>query len=199
MKKKTGRYPKKLEGGLLLRPMESRDEKALLAFFKTIPVDERHLFKDDVTNPKVIAGWARKLDFSRVLPLLVLDGKRVVADATLHREKGGWSRHVGKIRLTIDPAYRGRGLGQSLVREFMNTVAASGTAILQAEILTVQTDATRLFENLGFHCVATLPQNVIDLAGKVRDLAVYAFTTTPPERLSSDAAVKEADADIGGG
>ncbi len=193
------RYPKKLAGGLALRPLEASDEQAVAAFFQRIPVDERQLFKDDVTNAAVVRGWIKNLNYANILPLLVFEGPRLAADATLHRDRRGWARHVAKIRLTLDPEFRGRGLGRELVREFIALAEPLRVAILQAEILDVQKGARTLFEELGFHAVATLPQNAIDLSGRVHDVLVYALTVTPPERLAPEAAIAEGDGDIGGG
>lgn len=193
------RYPKEITGGLKLRPMEASDESALLSFFKRIPVEERQLFKDDVTQISVIQGWIRNLDYTNILPLLAFEGPRVVADATLHRDRRGWARHVAKIRVTLDPDFRRRGLARALVQEFIDLAKSLRIAILQAEILDVQREARQLFEDLGFRGVATLPQYAIDLAGRVHDILVYSLTTYPPEKLAPEASLAEVDADVGGG
>lgn len=192
------RYPKKLAVGLSLRPMEASDERAVADFFQRIPVDERQLFRDDVTRAAVIRGWIKNLNYANILPLLAFDGARLAADASLHRDRRGWARHVAKIRLSIDPDYRGRGLGRELVREFIALAEPLRVAILQAEVLDVQKGARSLFGDLGFQAVATLPQQAIDLSGRVHDVLVYALTVTPPERLAPEAAIAEADGDIGG-
>src|SRR5215471_5703112 len=101
MKTVLSSYPKPLEGGLVLRPLQAADEARLAELFKRIPVDERQLFKENVTSPDVIQGWIRNLDYANILPLLLLDGNRVVADATLHRDRRGWSRHVAEIRIAM--------------------------------------------------------------------------------------------------
>jgi len=193
------RYPKKVGGDIVLRPMNASDEHALTAFFKRIPVDERQLFREDVTQGPVIQGWIRHLDYGRLLPILAFQGSQVVADATLHLEKGGWSRHLGKIRVTLDPDFRRRGLARILIQEFIELAKPLGLAVLQAEILDVQEHAALLFEDMGFQHVATLPQQVIDLSGRVHDLQVYSQAITMPESLAPEAKLKEADADVGGG
>jgi len=198
MKILKSRYPKILDDGLTLRPLEAKDERALLSFFQRIPVDERQLFKDDVTKSAVIQGWIKNLDYQTILPLLALDGDGVVADATLHRDRRGWSRHVGRIRVTLDTGYRRRGLAKTLVQEFIAIAKPLKVAILQAEVLDVQAGARSLFEDLGFHPVATLPQHAIDLSDCVHDILVYELTVTPPERLAPEAGIPEEDGDIGG-
>jgi RimJ/RimL family protein N-acetyltransferase len=193
------RYPRKLPNGLVIRPLEGADETALVEFFRRIPVEERKLFKDDVTRTDVIQGWIRNLNYENILPLLAFDGRRIVADVTLHRDRRGWSRHVGKIRIALDPEFRRRGLARMLIREFLDLGPALGVALLHAEVLDVQKNARSLFEILGFSLVATLPQHAIDFSGRVHDVLVYAYTITPPERLAPEAALAEGDADVGGG
>jgi len=193
------RYPKSIANQIVLRPMNVSDESGLLPFFKRIPIEERQYFREDVTQSPVIRGWIRNLDYTRVLPILALRGERIVADATLHRDTGGWSRHLGKIRLTLDPEFRRRGLARLLIQEFVELSESLGLAVLEAEILDVQKETALLFESMGFQCVATLPQHAIDLFGRVHDMRVYAQAIRLPEGLAPEARVKEADADCGGG
>jgi RimJ/RimL family protein N-acetyltransferase len=199
MKDILSRYPLDFGDGLSLRPMQAPDEKALTAFFKRIPVDERQLFKDDVRSSSVIRGWIRKLDYSNVLPLLLFQGDRVVADATLHRDRRGWSRHVAEIRVSLDPDFRGRGLARRLLQEFIDIGPSLDVAILNAFVLDVQQEARDLVESAGFVPQATLAQQAIDLAGRVHDVLVYSSTLTPPERLAPEASLAEEEADVGGG
>jgi RimJ/RimL family protein N-acetyltransferase len=193
------RYPRRLEGGLLLRPMQVADETELAAFFSRIPVDERQLFKENVTRAAVIQGWIQNLDYTNILPLLVLDGSRVIADATLHRDRRGWSRHVAEIRVALDPEVRGRGLARTLVHEFVALAPDIGLAILNACVLQPQKDARDLFEAAGFLHMATFPQHAIDLAGRLHDVLVYSLTVVPPGRLSPEASWTEEEAEVGGG
>lgn len=193
------RYPKAVAGGLDVRLLQASDEAALLAFFRRIPVDERQLFREDVTQAAVIQGWLRNLDDGRVLQLLAVEGARIVGEAALHRDAGGWGRHLGRVRVTLDPDFRSRGLARLLVQEFIDLAKPLGVAILEAEMLAEQSRATLLFEEMGFTCVATLPQHAIDLVGRVHDLRIYAQMIQLPEGLAPEARLKEADADVGGG
>jgi len=193
------RYPKEIAGRLTLRPLEVTDRAALVEFFRGIPIDERQLFKDDLTRVAVIREWIEKLDYRNILPLLALEGPRIIADITLHRDRRGWARHVARIRLTLDPKHRRKGLARALVLEMVDLCRDLNIAILQPEVLDVQREARLLFEDLGFQCVATLPQHAIDLAGRVHDVLVYAQTITPPESLAPEAKLTEAEADVGGG
>ena len=74
MEDALSRYPRSLADGLRIRPLRADDEAALAAFFARIPVDERKLFKDDVTRIETIRGWIRNLNYENILPLLVFEG-----------------------------------------------------------------------------------------------------------------------------
>jgi GNAT superfamily N-acetyltransferase len=193
------RYPRTIPAGRILRPMNASDEDALVSFYRRIPVEERQYFREDVTRLEVIQGWLRNLDYGRILPLLVFQGDRIVADASLHRDQGGWSRHLGKVRVTLDPDFRRQGLARFLIQEFIDLAKSLGVAVLQAEILDVQKQAALLFEDMEFQSVATLSQHAIDLSGRVHDLRIYSMAVSMPEALAPEARVLESEADVGGG
>ena len=184
---------------LMLRPLVREDGTALARFFARMPADERIMLKDDVTNPVVIANWCSNIDPERVLPLLALDGNRVVADATLHRDRRGWMRHVALIRLTVDPEYRRLGLARAMVRELLVLAERLGVAVVDAEILAAQHGAIKLFEDLGFISVATLPQHALDLTEQPHDIVVLSKTLVPVEQLSPDAHKPTEEVDVGAG
>ncbi len=62
-----------------------------------------------------------------------------------------------------------------------------------------QEKAALLFEDMEFQCVATLPQQAIDLSGRVHDVQVYSMAVSMPEALAPEARVLESEADVGGG
>ena len=185
------RYPFQLALGLrtlVIRPLKRGDERELGRFFRTLSAEERAILKDDVTNPAVIAAWCSNIDHERVVPLVALDGDRIVGDATLHRSRTGWTRHVASTRVTVDPEYRRKGLGCALIRELMALAAQLELAVLDAEIMAEQKSAIALFVELGFRPVATLPLHVADLNNQLHDLLILSKTIAPVERLSPAAA-----------
>ena len=184
---------------MILRPLVREDGTALAKFFARLPADERIMLKDDVTNSAVIANWCANIDADRVLPILALDGDRIVGDATLHRDRGGWSRHVARIRVTVDPEYRRLGLARAMVRELLDLAERLGVALVDAEVLSAQRGAVRLFEDLGFIAVATLPHHALDLTAQPHDIVVLSKTLIPVEQLSPDAHKSAEEVDEGAG
>src|SRR6266542_1170162 len=88
-----------LKGGFkcVLRPLERADEKDFHEFFLAVPELE------------VIRDWCQNIDLGRNLPLLAVTDGRIIGDATLHQQLGGWKRHIGRVSVLVHPQYRGRG------------------------------------------------------------------------------------------
>lgn len=136
---------------LLIRPFQKDDAQGLLKFFQGLPADMRRFAWDDITDPELVQEWGNNLDYAKVMPLLALDGKRIVADATLHRRKGSPLRLVGRIKWLIDPEYRGRGLGTILINDFIHIGREHGLRHLTCMLITdLEADAVKTLEGLGF-------------------------------------------------
>ena len=145
------------------------------SFFRDVPPADRRLLKEDVTKDAVVDGWIRNLDYDNVLPLLAEVQGKIVADATLHLDKSGWQRHIGKVRVVIHPDYRHLGLGSRLVTEIVGIASDVGLDALDAEIVADQVPAVLAFEHLGFKKAATFPGHVKDLEGGIHDLVVMVY------------------------
>ena len=70
---------------VMLRPFAKRDVAALYEFFQRLPEENRRFAWHRIDDRAVVERWGVELDYEKVMPLLALDGKRIVADATLHR------------------------------------------------------------------------------------------------------------------
>ncbi len=160
-------YPKtvKLKDGspITLRPLRAEDEKEFHRFFVAVPETERILFKHRVTDPEVIREWCQRIDYNKVLPILALDGPKIVADASLHQTLGGWKRHIGRVSVVVHPGYRGRGIAGVLVSELIDVARNLGLERLEAEFLGEQKAARRVFEERGFNQFLYLQDYVKDM------------------------------------
>ena len=173
-------FPKevKLSDGMLvtMRPMVAGDEASVLEFFKTVPADDRYYLKDDVTSPVVVGGWARNMDYDRVLPLLAIKDGKVIADGSLHFWQGA-RRHQAEVRISVDPAYRRHGLGKAIMRELIRVGRERGLRRLLMEVVPAREEAAvRVTGMLGFTPMVVLPDYAIDRSGLLAlDLIVMAL------------------------
>ena len=149
------RYPQEavLRDGrrVLIRPFAATDTAALYEFFHHLPPPYRRFAWDNIESRQLIESWGAAIDYSKVFPLLALDGARVVADATLHRRNGGPLRLVGRIKWMIDPEFRGVGLGTTLVNQLVNIARERGLRHVNSMLISdLEADAVKTLEGLGF-------------------------------------------------
>ena len=173
-------YPKELtlDDGqtVTVRPLRPGDQAALLAFFRAIPAEDRWWLREDVSDPAVIRRWITDLDYDRVLPLIALTDSTIVADATLHRRGFGARHHIGEVRVVVAPAYRGRGLGYTLLVELTEIATAAGLARLEAEIIArAQSGALEAVEQIGFERVAVIPDHLVGPDDRPHDLLYLVY------------------------
>jgi len=170
-------YPKEvpLRGSarVVVRPLSSGDADALLSFFLSIPESERFFLKHEVTAPAVIQDWCEKLDFHRVLPLVALEGDRIVGEAVLIRERGPARSHLGELRIVVAPDYRDKGLGTVLIRELCDIASdADFSGILFEIIPDAEKEAYETAQWLGFIRTGTIEGGARDPGGHLHDVAL---------------------------
>jgi acetyltransferase len=140
---------------LMIRPFTEIDAPGLRGLFRRLPADVRRFAWDNIDDPAVVQRWAGNIDYGKVLPLLALHGRTVVADATLHRRDHGPLRKVGRLKWLLDPDYRGQGLGTTLVNTLIGIAREQGlrhlTTLLIADL---EADAVATLTDLGFESMS---------------------------------------------
>jgi hypothetical protein len=163
------KFPKdaKLKDGskVKLRPLKRSDEKEFHALFQTIPEQERMFIKHRVTDIAVIREWCEGIDLGRNLPLLAVDGNKILGVATLHQQLGGWKRHIGRVDIA----------------------RATGLEKVEAEFIGGQTAAIHMFAMLGFSELLRLDDYVKDMQAIKHDYVLMGLDLTTDEEYTSAA------------
>ena len=181
-------YPKELslKGGVTCtaRPLEAADEGALLDFFRAVPPQEVLFMKHRVTESAVIREWCTAIDLGRNLPLLGLQGERILGVCTLHQQLGGWKRHIGRVSVLVHPGFRGRGLARALVAEVLELARHNGLEKAEAEFVGEQKDAMKVFGLLGFANLVCLPDYVRDMQAARHDYVLMGLELKTDEEYA---------------
>jgi L-amino acid N-acyltransferase YncA len=154
-----------------IRPLEPGDRAALERFLRRVPAADRTFFKEDVGDPDVVDTWVRP---HAARALAVEDGEVLgyLAVVPLH----GWSSHVGEVRVIVDPAQRGRGIGRALARRAVLEALDLELTKMVVEVIADQEPTVAMFRSLGFEPEALLTDHVRDRSGALRDLMVLAHS-----------------------
>jgi len=169
---------------LQIRIIENTDEKGLLGFFKALPAPELMFFKHRVTDADVISGWCENITLDVNLPLLALDEGKVIAVATLHQNKGGWKRHIGRISCSVLPKYRQKGIAGKLVQELVDVARMSGLQKVEAEFIDKQEGGQKMFALLGFTHLVKLEDYVQDMQAIQHDYVLMGMDLKTDEEYA---------------
>jgi L-amino acid N-acyltransferase YncA len=156
-----------------IRALEQRDQQAIERFLERIPERDRTFFKEDVDDAEVRAAWARP--GTRDVRLLAVDGGTVLGYGALVPLQA-WSSHVGEVRVIVDPAHRGRGIGRSLARAIVLAAVSLDLTKMVVEVVADEESTIGMFRSHGFEPEALLKDHVRDQSGELRDLMILAHS-----------------------
>jgi len=171
----TRTYPRTVTspaGDVMLRLLVPEDEAAVLAFAQTLSAHDLLFLRRDISQPKVVAAWMEATRLGRIVTVLALRGAQVLGCATILRDELSWSRHVGEMRVILEPGSRGQGLGQQLTQECFALAIELGVEKLVAQMTVDQRGAIGVFEGLGFRAEALLHDQVKDRDGNTHDIVI---------------------------
>ena len=153
-----------------VRAISTADADAVRRFFARVPEGDRTFFREDVLEPGVVERWVADPGQHRLIA--IVDGE--VAGHAAIIPGVGWSRHVGELRLVVDPGYRRRGLGRLLAQRAVVESADMGVTKLVVEVVAEQEPTVAMFTTLGFEAEGLLKDHVRSRSGEVHDLLVLA-------------------------
>lgn len=176
-------YPRKISlrdgSSVTLRWLIPQDRAEVGEFFERVPEEDRAFLKEDLINRYEVEVWLDQIDTERETVIVAVGDQRIVGTAVLERQRHGWSRHVGEIRIVADPSYRRRGLGQALADAIIDVAEHIGMEKVLAEMVSDRPGPIRVFKRLGFRTEATFNDQVKDRHGNTHDLLVMARYMRP--------------------
>lgn len=92
--------------------------------------------------------------FDSMIVLLAEDKGKIVGFAygeVKNAKKHGYKSNIGVIgNLYVKPEYRGRGIGEKLMKKLMSILSKSKVSEIRVEVFADNTPAKNLYEKLGF-------------------------------------------------
>lgn len=156
---------------VLLRPLTQEDREGLVELFRAAPSKDLRFLKHDVADADLVRSWADNINYERVLPIVAEVGGRIVGEVTLHFGRHS-TRHVGEVRIFLEPAIRGKGLGTIMLKEATALSRQADLHYLLAQVVLDQTEVIKAFQNLGFKMEATVRDYFMTEDGHTHNVVV---------------------------
>lgn len=157
---------------VVIRKLTLKDLDKLMAFYRSLPPEDRKYLRVDVTNRKLVAERIRQAEGGRIFRIIALQKDKIIGDGALELSGEEWRRHQGEVRVIVARPFRRKGLGMIMIRELYFLATANNVETIVAKMMRPQKGAQTIFHRLGFHEEALLPDYVRDLSGKTQDLIV---------------------------
>jgi N-acetylglutamate synthase-like GNAT family acetyltransferase len=155
-----------------VRYMTAADGEVVSRFAHQLPPHDLLFMRRDITEPKVLAAWLKSIEDGSITTLLALQDGQVRGCIAIIRDELSWSPHVGEMRIVVDAAKRGKGLGRVLMKECFPIAVELAIEKLTAYMTADQAAAIALFEELGFRPEAVLSEHVQDRDGTKFDVVM---------------------------
>ncbi|MFY0407978.1 GNAT family N-acetyltransferase [Solicola sp. PLA-1-18] len=126
-------------------------------FASTVEAGETYAYPDHLTSDEARALWMAPAPDRCVVA--VDDDGTVLGSAKYGPNRPARGSHVGTASFMVSPAARGRGVGRALGEHVVDALRDEGYAAIQFNaVVETNTVAVRLWHDLGFTIVGTVPE-----------------------------------------
>lgn len=164
----------KLKDGtsVMIRPLTAGDLEKSLAFFRSLPPEDRLYLRVDVMDEKAVENRINNDGIRNYKRIVAEVEGEIVADGGLEMRPHGWERHLADFRLIVSPEFKRKGLGMLMAEELYEMALKEEVEEMIVEIMAPQQDAKKIFERLGFKQDVVIKNYVKDINGQKQDLVL---------------------------
>jgi ribosomal protein S18 acetylase RimI-like enzyme len=140
---------------LRIRRATGKDRKAIWQIFHAVVAGgETYVFDPQISRRRALAYW---LD-PKTHCYVALSDQRIVGTYILKANQPGLGSHVANAGFMVSPSAQGHGVGRAMAEHCLDEATRLGYRAMQFNfVVSTNTAAIRLWKNLGFKIVGTLP------------------------------------------
>jgi L-amino acid N-acyltransferase YncA len=158
-----------------IRLMGTPDKDSILLFARHLPQEHLLFLHSDITQPAIVDEWLTSIENGDTVSLLAEPDGTLEGYASLHLSPARWTRKIGEVAINVAPEWQSRGLGEALCAEIVSLAGILELRKITAQMLAEHKSARAMFERLGFHLQALLPDWVEDRENQSRDLIIMVY------------------------
>ena len=140
---------------LSIRQAKASDSDSIWSIFHAVVASaDTYVFDPNISRDEALAYW---LDSSTRCYVAERDGN-IVGTYILKPNQPGLGSHIANAAFMVDPRARGLGLGRAMAEHCIGEARRLGFRGMQFNfVVSTNKPAIRLWQNMGFEIVGTLP------------------------------------------
>jgi GNAT superfamily N-acetyltransferase len=125
-------------------------------FRQIVDAGETYAYPAAMSSEEARDSWMERPPGQTVV---ARDGAVILGSAKMGPNRGGRGAHVATASFMVDPAQQGRGVGRALGTYTVDWARAAGFHGMQFNaVVETNTAAVKLWQNLGFVIIGTVPE-----------------------------------------
>jgi L-amino acid N-acyltransferase YncA len=142
---------------VLIREATDADLPAFVPIFReVVDAGETYAYPEDLSDAQIKAIWFESAPGRTVMA--VDDDGTLLGSAKMGPNRPGRGSHVGTASFMVGSAARGKGVGRALAEDMVAWHQREGYAAIQFNaVVETNTIAVRLWQDLGFEILTTVP------------------------------------------
>ena len=138
-----------------VRLASDRDRDAIWNIFHAVvATGDTYTIDPNISRDDAFAYWFAPNSHTYVAEV----GNEILGTYALRPNRAGGGAHVSNASFMVAPAAHGRGVGRAMAEHCLNEARRLGFTAMQFNfVISTNEHASRLWKNLGFEVVGTLP------------------------------------------
>ena len=158
--------------GILIRTLTFNDLEQLMAFYRSLPYEDRKYLRIDVTDKIAVEKRIRDVECGIAVRIIALHNNNIIAIGALELGVDDWRKSLGELRVAVSKDFQRKGLGLMMLRELYLIAVDHKVEKIVVKVLRPQIAARKICKKLGFREELFLPAYVKDQDKKKQDLLI---------------------------
>ena len=136
--------------GILIRTLAFKDLEKLMAFYRSLPYEDRKYLRIDVTDKSAVEKKIRSVEKGTSVRIIALHDNMIIALGVLELGTDDWRKKLGELRVVVASDFQRKGLGLMILRELYLIAAEHKVEKIVVKMMRPQTAARKICKKLGF-------------------------------------------------
>jgi GNAT superfamily N-acetyltransferase len=158
--------------GILIRTLTFNDLEKLMAFYRSLPYEDRKYLRINVTDKSAVEKRIRDVECGIAVRIVALHKNNIIAIGALELGRDDWHKSLGELRVAVSRDFQRKGLGLMMLRELYLIAVDHKVEKIVVKMLRPQMAARKICKKLGFREELYLPAYVKDQDKKDQDLLI---------------------------